>query len=149
MTMTAKHSVDIYRVARQCGVKLFDAHLHSPTSKRPYHCYCKPTVRWIGQAYGEDHLRLVLRLMTGTKQNALHLHADVMKAVARLLDAKPELLRRTRLVDEFNAIDLGNIRSRAKGDCCGVPTCEAATVILALHFDALAAADTLPAKLAA
>lgn len=30
------HACDIHKVARQCGVKLFDGHLHSPTSRKPY-----------------------------------------------------------------------------------------------------------------
>jgi hypothetical protein len=73
MNPSAVHRCDIYKIARQCGVKLFDGHLHSPTSRKPFECYCKLTVKDIGRDYGEDHLRLVFMLMTGTRANAAEL----------------------------------------------------------------------------
>lgn len=95
-------------------MKLFDGHLHSPTSRKPFECYCKPTVRKIGRGHGEDHLRLVFMLMTGTRNNAAELYADMMTAVSRLLIARPELPKRPTLVTDFNAIDLGALRRRSQ-----------------------------------
>lgn len=122
MTEACAHRCDIYKVARQCGVKLFDGHLHSPTSRKPFECYCKPTVREIGREYGEDHLRLVFMLMTGTKANAAELYADMIKAVSSILIQNPALVRSPSLVGDFNAIDLGSLRRKAKAMNCGIPT---------------------------
>ncbi|MCJ8518995.1 hypothetical protein ABID21_001901 [Pseudorhizobium tarimense] len=115
MTDTRRHRCDIYKVARQCGVRLFDGHLHSPTSRKPFECFCKPTVREIGRDHGEDHLRLVFMLMTGTKGNALELYSDMIKAVSAILIENPELVKSPSLISDFNAIDLGSVRRKAKG----------------------------------
>lgn len=109
------HRCDIYKVARQCGVKLFDGSKHSPTSRRPYECFCKPTVREIGQTHGESHLKLVLMLMTGTRANALELYADMIKAVSAVLAENPELVKSPTLAKDFDAIDLGSLRRKSKG----------------------------------
>jgi hypothetical protein len=108
------HACDIYKVARQCGVKLFDGHLHSPTSRKPFECYCKPTVREIGREHGEDHLRLVFMLMTGTKSNAAELYADTITAVSHILIKLPEIERRPNLTERFDRIDLGSLRRKVK-----------------------------------
>jgi hypothetical protein len=105
---------DIYKVARQCGVKLFDGHLHSPTSRKPFECYCKPTVREIGREHGEDHLKLVFMLMTGNKTNAAELYADMITAVSHILIRLPEIERRPNLTAEFDRIDLGALRQKVK-----------------------------------
>lgn len=85
--------INIHKIARECGVILRDWQHHSPTSRRARECFCKPTLREIGRRYGEEHLRLVLMLVTGNKRNAGELYADVLKAVSRLLLANPELVR--------------------------------------------------------
>lgn len=128
------HPCDIYRVARQCGVILRDAHDHSPTSRKPRECFCKPTLREIGRAHGEDHLRLVLMLMTGTRNNSAELYADMIRAVSSVLIRRPDLVRRPTLVDEFNALDLGALRRRAKQMNCPVATTDVLRVLLSLRF---------------
>lgn len=128
------HPCDIYRVARQCGVILRDAHDHSPTSRKPRECFCKPTLREIGRAHGEDHLRLVLMLMTGTRNNSAELYADMIRAVSSVLIRRPDLMKRPALVDEFNALDLGALRRRAKQMNCPVATTDVLRVLLSLRF---------------
>ncbi len=128
------HRCDIYKVARQCGVRLYDGHLHSPTGRKPFDCYCKPTVREIGTDQGEDHLRLVLMLMTGTKTNAGELYADMLKAVSSVLVQNPSLVRSPTLTDDFNAIDLGSLRRKAKAMNCGIPTTHVLRVLIGIRF---------------
>jgi len=128
------HPCDIYRVARQCGVILRDGHEHSPTSRKPRECFCKPTLREIGQAYGEDHLRLVLMLMTGTKANSAELYADMIKAVSSVLVRNPHLLKRPTLVNDFNAIDLGSLRRKARAMNCAVANTDVLRVLISLRF---------------
>lgn len=110
----SKPGCDIYKVARQCGVILRDAQDHSPTSRRQRECYCKPTVRAIGQRYGEERLRLVFRLLTGTPANSSALYSDVLKAVAILLARHPDLESRNGLTESFDAVDFGALRRWAR-----------------------------------
>lgn len=134
MTDPRAHRCDIYRVARQCGVKLFDGHKHSPTSRKAFECYCKPTVRDIGREHGEDHLKLVFMLMTGTRANATELYADMMRAVSSILARNPELVRSPSLIGDFNAIDLGSLRRKAKAMNCGMPTTYVLRVLIGVRF---------------
>lgn len=129
-----KHPCDIWKVARECGVILREGHEHSPTSRKPRECFCKPTLREIGQDHGEDHLRLVLMLMTGTKINSAELYADMIKAVSSVLVRKPDLMRRPTLVEDFNAIDLGDLRRKAKAMGAPVATTDVLRVLLSLRF---------------
>jgi hypothetical protein len=129
-----KHPCDIWKVARECGVILREGHEHSPTSRKPRECFCKPTLREIGQDQGEDHLRLVLMLMTGTKINSAELYADMIKAVSSVLVRKPDLMRRSSLVEDFNAIDLGDLRRKAKAMNAPVATTDVLRVLLTLRF---------------
>ncbi|MGS1095856.1 hypothetical protein ACVCNR_14860 [Aquamicrobium terrae] len=137
------HPCDIYRVARQCGVILREAHDHSPTSRKPRECFCKPTLREIGRAHGEDHLRLVLMLMTGTRANSAELYADMIRAVSSLIMRRPDLVKRATLVDDFNALDLGALRRRARSMDCPVPITDVLRVLLMLHFHEPAQRDLL------
>lgn len=107
---------------------------HSPTSRRSRECFCKPTVREIGRRHGEDHLRLVLMLITGSSINAAELYADVLKAVSRLLIANPELVRRPSLVSDFNAVDLGALRRGARSMKYGLATSDEILVALRMQF---------------
>lgn len=59
MANRSAYPCDIYRVTRQYGVRFFDGHQHSPTSRKAVECYCKPTLKEIGRENGEDHLKLV------------------------------------------------------------------------------------------
>lgn len=134
MNSQAVHPCDIYRVARQCGVKLYDGHLHSPTSRKPFDCYCKPTVREIGREHGEDHLKLVFMLMTGTRENAAELYSDMIKAVSSILVQNPDLIRSPSLVADFNALDLGSLRRKGKAMNCGIPTNHVLRVLIGVKF---------------
>jgi hypothetical protein len=91
-------------------------------------------LREIGQSHGERHLRLVLMLMTGTKVNSAELYADMIKAVSSVLIRKPELVSRASLVDDFNAIDLGSLRRKARAMNCPVATTDVIRVLLTLRF---------------
>lgn len=134
---------DVYEVARQCGVVLREAHDHSPTSRKPRECFCKPTLREIGRANGPDHLRLVLMLMTGTRNNSAELYADMIRAVSSLLQRRPDLVRSPSLVEDFNRIDLGAMRRKAKAMNCPVPITDVLRVLLMLHFHAPDQGDLL------
>lgn len=134
MTAQAVHPCDIYRVARQCGVKLYDGHLHSPTSRKPFDCYCKPTVREIGREHGEDHLKLVFMLMTGTKANAAELFSDMLKAVSALLIENPGLVKSPTLTQDFDAIDLGSLRRKVKAMKMPVENWKALYVLVSVRF---------------
>jgi hypothetical protein len=110
----ARTGGNIFKVARECGVRLYDGRQHSPTSRRPFDCFCKATVRDICRHHGEDHLRLVLQLLTGTSGNADELYSDTIRAVSHLLIRMPELERRSTLVSDFDRIDIGAMRQRVK-----------------------------------
>lgn len=129
-----RHRCDIFKVARQCGVILRDNFDHSPTSRKPRECFCKHTLREIGREQGEDHLRLVLLLMVGSPVNARELYADMIKAVSAVLVRNPELVSRRTLVQDFDAIDLGSLRRKAKGMNCGLPTTHVLRVLISLRF---------------
>lgn len=124
------HPCDLYKIARQCGVTLRDGRDHSPTSRKAGECFCKPTLKEIGREHGEDHLKLVLMLMTGNPQNARELYADMIKAVSSVLVRRPDLLKRPGLVDEFNAIDLGSLRRYVRRADMAVARTDALKVLL-------------------
>lgn len=128
------HRCDIYKVARQCGVKLFDGHKHSPTSRKAFECYCKPTVRDIGREHGEDHLKLIFMLMTGTRANAAELFADMIKAVSAILVENPELVKSPTLTKDFDAIDLGSLRRKIKAMHMPVENWKALYVLISVRF---------------
>lgn len=58
----------------------------------------------------------------------------MLKAVARLLAKNPDLARRSSLVGDFNAIDIGQLRHQAREMCSGVPTTDVLVVLLTLRF---------------
>ena len=131
--MTNRHPCDVYRVARQCGVVLRDSFEHSPTSRKPKECFCKPTLRKIGRQYGEDHLRLVLQLMMGTQENSRELYADIVKAASSILINHPEIEKAVNLTAIFDKMDLGEIRRKSK-DIKGMPRWHAAYVLMYVFF---------------
>lgn len=128
------HPVNIYKIARECGVQLFDGDQHSPTSRKPFECYCKPTVREIGRDHGEAHLRLVFMLMTGTRDNAAELFADMIKAVSTLLARNPDLIKSPSLTGDFNSIDLGGLRRKTKEMRLPVENWKVILVLLSIKF---------------
>lgn len=128
------HAVNIHKIARECGVVLRDWKHHSPTSRKGRECFCKPTVREIGRRHGEEHLRLVLMLITGAPKNANELYADVLKAVSRLLVANPNLVRRPSLISDFNGMDLGAMRRGARSMKYGMAASDEILVAMRMHF---------------
>lgn len=124
------HKVNIYRAARECGVELLAGHLHSPASRKPYQCFCKPTIRDVGKAHGEAHLKLVLMLLTGTEANANHLYADVIWATSEVLAHNEWLVKSPTLIPDFDCIDIGAMRATAHGMSCGIPKAYVIRVLL-------------------
>jgi hypothetical protein len=105
---------NVYNVTRPLGIKVMDASLHSPTSVRPKHCFCMPTLQKVVR-HGEDHLTMVLKLIVETRDNATELWAATITAISELLLAMPWLVERgLDLFDEFDRIDLAALRRRAK-----------------------------------
>ncbi|WP_426124450.1 hypothetical protein [Pararhizobium sp. PWRC1-1] len=79
-------------------------------------------------------MRLVLQLMTGTKQNARGLYADMLKAVSRCLLKTPELINRRTLVADVDFINLGSLRRKAKGMRCGIPASDVLLILISVKF---------------
>jgi len=111
--MSRPPSFNLYRVARQVGVVLRESAEHSPTSVRPRHCFCKPTLKAIGNAHGEAHLAIVLRLIVETKGNETELHASTIKAVSNVVDSGMVEVDGA-LFDAFDGIDLRRLRMWAQ-----------------------------------
>lgn len=128
------HPCDIYKIARQCGVKLFDGIKHSPSSRKPFECYCKDTLRAIGQEHGEQHLKLVLMLMTGTRENADCLYSDTMKAVSQLILSQPALGKSPTLIEDMNRVSLPALRERIRLKSLPVRSWQALLVVLSEIF---------------
>lgn len=127
---------DIHRVARQCGVKLFNGGRIYKSARGPNECFSPATLRRIGRAHGEGHLALVLRLIVETEGNATELFAETLWAVSELICHRPDLLDRgTALFDAFDRIDLAAMRRQAREMQCGLPPGHVMRVLLAMHLD--------------
>lgn len=112
--MTKPGGHNVYKVTRSLGVIIMDASQHSPTSVRPKHCFCMPTLQKVIR-HGEPHLTIVLRLIVETKENATELRAATITAISELLRSMPWLVERgLDLFDEFDRISLAALRRRAK-----------------------------------
>jgi hypothetical protein len=96
---------DIYRVARQCGVRLHDSADNRTTGRRAGDCFCKPTLRTIGRRHGEAHLALCLRLIVETG-NGGELHAGTISAISIILQSGMVEIGAS-LFDRLDGIDLG------------------------------------------
>ncbi|MEH3109457.1 MAG: hypothetical protein PGN22_05055 [Agrobacterium cavarae] len=129
-----RSTFNTHLIAKECGVKLLAPKEHAGKTNKPGECFCKATVKWIGNTYGPDHLRLVFQLLTGTKRNAASLYSDVMKAAARILHEDQDITRRVTLVSDFDALDLVELRIQAQAMKCGVPLTERMGVLLSLHL---------------
>lgn len=128
------HRCDIYKIARQCGVVLRNGIDHSPASRKPMECYCKDTLRTIGREHGEEHLKLVLMLMTGSRSNSRELYSDMVKAVSNLLIYCPDLIKSRTLAGDFNNMDLGGIRRQVKNAKLPVENWKAILVMLSIRL---------------
>lgn len=132
-----KHPCDVWKVAGQCGVRLLEPVKHRPGDRRPRDCFAKRTLKKIGQRHGEAHLALVLRLIVETDGNAGELYRETLQAISALLAADTILADRGgALFDQFDAIDLGRVRRRAKALALGVPVAQVMRVLLALQLHA-------------
>jgi hypothetical protein len=58
----------------------------------------------------------------------------MIKAVSSILVQNPGLLKSPSLVDDFNAIDLGSLRRKAKAMNCGIPTTHVLRVLIGVKF---------------
>ncbi|OYR26261.1 hypothetical protein CES86_3729 [Brucella lupini] len=58
----------------------------------------------------------------------------MIKAVSSVLVRNPELVRRRTLLDDFDAIDLGSLRRKAKAMNCGLPTSHVLRVLITVRF---------------
>ncbi len=72
--------------------------------------------------------------MVGTRQNSMELYADMIKAVSSVIVRTPELVKRRTLLDDFDAIDLGSLRRKAKAMNCGMPTTHVLRVLISVRF---------------
>ncbi|MGX5803483.1 hypothetical protein ACWGS9_19860 [Bradyrhizobium sp. Arg314] len=82
-----------------------------PDMKRPGEqpkiCFAPKTLKYIGRAHGEDHLRLVLRLIVESDGNAGELQMETITAVSNVVLSNLVSIR----ADLFDDIDLGEIRA--------------------------------------
>lgn len=106
--------LNLWTIAEQSGVYLRDAADYSPSQRKPRECYCKPTLKRIGERRGADHLRLTLRLMVGSDANRMALYADAIRAVSDLIWNHPALVQRASLVSEMDKIDISALRTKAR-----------------------------------
>jgi hypothetical protein len=110
--MPAPRSVNLHRIARQCGVILVDSEDNRSSGRKPGLCACKPTAREIGRRRGEAHLALVFRLCTETG-NGLELHAATLQALSYLVAIEIMPIG-SALFEAFDRIDLGHVRRLAR-----------------------------------
>ncbi|WP_127524602.1 hypothetical protein [Mesorhizobium sp. Z1-4] len=131
-----RHPCDIHKIADKCGVRLLDSNgPHRFDPRRPKVCFAKGTLRRIGQANGEGHLALVLRLIVETEGNAGELYRDTLQAVSALLLAHPGIVDRgTALFDQFDAIDLADMRRKAKALAKGLRVSQVMYILIALEL---------------
>ncbi len=112
MTTPARASpfpCDVFKVAGQCGVKILKPALHGAMAGRGKVCFCPKTLKKIGQRHGEDHLRLVLRLIADSTGpgNAAALQMETISAVSHVVQSGLVEVH-AGLLDN---IDLGRLRT--------------------------------------
>ncbi|RWC17054.1 MAG: hypothetical protein EOS51_18160 [Mesorhizobium sp.] len=140
--MSGKHPCDVHLVAGQCGIRILKPELHGANAGRGKVCFCPKTLKRIGQAYGADHLRLVLRLIVESKGNAAELQMDTITAVSAVVLSGLVGIH----AGLFDDIDLGQVRTWAQFVKPGCTTAEAmATALLWL----LASPERVVPKLSA
>ena len=137
-----KHACDIHRVARQCGVKLYNGARTYRSSRGPGECFSPATLRRIGRRNGAGHLALVLRLIVESEGNAAELYAETLTAVSEIIRLNPELLDQgVSLYELFDAISLEELRTHAHSLSCGLPASQIMRVLLALQLAGLCNGD--------
>lgn len=129
-----RQNCDIHKVARQCGVKLYNGSRRYKSTRSARECFSPATLRRIGRTHGAAHLALVLRLIAETNGNAKELYAETLSAVSELLNHRPDLIERGLLLfDVFDRIDLAATRCRARELNCGLPASHVMRILLALE----------------
>lgn len=100
------HPCDVHKVAGQCGIKILkpDVKLFGDKEKV---CFCPRTLKKIGQQHGDDHLRLVLRLIVESEGNTRELNMITILAVSNVVLSGLVEIR----ADLFDEVDLGQIRA--------------------------------------
>ncbi|RUW19194.1 hypothetical protein [Mesorhizobium sp. M4B.F.Ca.ET.013.02.1.1] len=76
---------DVFKVAGQCGIRILNPDQHYAMESRGRVCFAPRTLKRIGRAHGEDHLRLVLRLIVESEGNAQALQGEVIAAVSNVV----------------------------------------------------------------
>lgn len=136
ITRSGRHRCDIHKIARQCGVRLYDGGRTYHSNRSAGACFSPATLRRIGRARGAAHLALVLRLVVETAGNEKELYSETLLAISALLQHQPDLIERgAALFDAFDTIDLGDLRQSARTARCGLPVAHVMRILLhqALH----------------
>jgi hypothetical protein len=127
---------DIFRVADRVGIRLLRPDQHRTRMRRDKICFAKGTLRRIGRRHGEQHLEFVLRLIVESEGNAGALHSETINAVSDLIIDRPALVERGgRLFDQFDRVNLTEIRAQAKALGLRVPSPRVMLVILAIALE--------------
>ncbi|RUW19896.1 hypothetical protein [Mesorhizobium sp. M4B.F.Ca.ET.013.02.1.1] len=122
---------DVHRVAEQCGIRILKPDQHYAAASSGRVCFCPKTLKRIGRAYGEDHLRLVLRLIVESEGNAGALQMEPIAAVSNVvLSGLVEI--RADLLDDVDLEQLRAWAQVARPKLCS--TTEAMTVALLWRF---------------
>lgn len=128
---SGRHPCDTHKIARQCGVRLYNGARTYHSKRAERECFSPATLRRIGRSHGAAHLALVLRLVVETCGNERELYSETLLAISALLDHQPGLIERgSELFDAFDAIDLSALRERARTMRCGLPTAHIMRVLL-------------------
>ncbi|MCY6381044.1 hypothetical protein [Hoeflea prorocentri] len=130
-----KKRCDIHKVARRCGVKLYDGARMYKKARGPKECFCPGTLRRIGRSLGESHLELVLRLIIETEGNEAELYGETLTAVSSVLENHPDIVDHgSALFEALDAIDLDGLRRTARNVRCGLPVAHIMRVLLWLDL---------------
>ncbi|RWA76887.1 MAG: hypothetical protein EOQ28_04175 [Mesorhizobium sp.] len=131
LNRAAPHPCDVHKVAEQCGIRILKPDQHYAAASRGRVCFAPKTLKRIGRAHGEDHLRLVLRLIVESEGNAGALQMEPIAAVSNVvLSGLVEI--RADLLDDVDLEQLRAWAQMARPKLCS--TTEAMTVALLLLF---------------
>lgn len=100
--------VDI--LCRSAGVRL----VGKDRRCRPGESRARQTIRRLALRHGDEHVRLVLRLIVESRNNRTELHAETIMAMSAVILANPAWEARSGLMDAMDRIELGPLRQRAK-----------------------------------
>lgn len=121
---------NLKQVLRTTKVTVMPAEMSSLNRHRERVCYCRKTLIEVGNSHGAGHLQLVLMLITGTVGNSSFIFADVVKAVSKIIIARPDLIKCPSFMDDFNKMDIGAMRSYARLSPIGLPVSSVLMVMM-------------------